>query len=128
MHTAVMTVMTVEIVPTGSPMTKAEIAVKGHSHYAAVEEREKSASTAVNRAKAHRSAREMVSTLPNRKLLSSGTYPGVKHKQDAHRHAYCPDDGYGRVLAHPASDRHQLPPSDEATANSAAVSTGFHPK
>ncbi len=83
----------------------------------------------MNRAKAHRSALEMVSTLPNRKLLSSGTYPGVRN---TNRMPTAMPIAQMTAMAESSRTRPltdiSSTPSDEATANSAAVSTGFHPR
>ena len=93
----------------GKPNDKSEIAVKGHSHYAAVEEREKKCQHSCEQSESPQIGTRDGQHVAKQKTVKLGHISGSeKHKQDAHRHAYCPDDGYGRVLAHPASDRHQL--------------------
>lgn len=80
----------------------------------------------VNMANVHRSYDDMVSTLPNRNVLSSGTYPGVRNTNSTPM--AIPSAQMTAIAessrTRPRADSHSTP-NDEHMANIAAMKIGL---
>ena len=129
MQTATNTVIAYDTKRTGSFCTRAKSRSKATATICLNRHAKNVHSTSVNAAKTYMSVSFIVSMFPNRKLLSSGTYPGVRNTKSTP--TAIPSD---HTTAMAESSRRRIrcaihsTPALEATAKTAAMAAGLNPR